>query len=404
MEAEEVRVGRIAGLDGAGEGLRGLGVALELLVGEAEVDEEDAAVARALLVGGRRPGHDLLEQGRGSGEVAARLGDRDLEVGGLRVLGVGRRQRVGHGRGLVEAAEVPQRSPLEIEREQVRGVGDEHGLRFRESLLGALRLLEDLAEGEPHADVGGLDLEGLAVVEDRLVGVLGAGVDVPEDLVRAGRAGLKLQGRLEGRRGLVRIARHQEVGAPLDVRFEVAGVERQVHLPRARGLLVHLQLAVDPGEVQEGLAVGRPEPRDVLVLRGRAAQRLLRGGARGLDLLELSEDQVRVGVVRVEGDGGSRLLFRIVEAAHLAQQARGLDANRGRGGIELLGPPVLRERLVGVADETRLQAEAEVIVGLGPGGGGRPPASTPRARERRRESASASILPRAFERSQRTGS
>ena len=239
MEAEEVRVGRIAGLDGAGEGLRGLGVALELLVGEAEVDEEDAPVARALLVGGRRPGHDLLEQGRGSGEVAARLGDRDLEVGGLRVLGVGRRQRVGHGRGLVEAAEVPQRSPLEVEREQVRGVGDEHGLRFREGLLGPLRLLEDLAEGEPHADVGGLDLEGLAVVEDRLVGVLGAGVDVPEDLVRAGRAGLKLQGRLHGRRGLVRLARHQEVGAPLDVRLEVAGVERQVHLPRARGLLVH---------------------------------------------------------------------------------------------------------------------------------------------------------------------
>ena len=272
--------------------------------------------------------------------------------------------------GLVEAAEVAQRAPLEVEREAVRGVGGEHGLRFREGLLGPLRLLEDLAEGEPHADVGRLDLEGLAVVEDRLVGLLGAGVDVPEDLVRAGRAGLELQRRLQGRRGLVRLARHQQVGAPLHVGLEVAGVERQVHLPRARGLLVHLQLAVDPGEVQERLAVGRPEPRDVLVLRGRAAQRLLRGGARGLDLLELGEDQVRVGVVPVEGDGGAGLLFRIVEAAHLAQEARGLDADRGRGGIELLGPPVLGERLVGVAGETRLQAEAEVVVGLGPAGGG----------------------------------
>ena len=327
VEAEEVRLGRIAGLDGAGEGLRGLGVALELLVGEAEVDEEDALVARALLVGGRRPGHDLLEQGRGPGEVAARLGDRDLEVGGLRVLGVGRRQRVGHGRRLVEAAEVAQRPPLEVEREPVRGVGGEHGLRFREGLLGPLRLLEDLAEGEPHADVGRLDLEGLAVVEDRLVGLLGAGVDVPEHLVRAGRAGLELQGRLQGRRGLVRLARHQEVGAPLHVRLEVAGVERQVHLPRARGLLVHLQLAVDPGEVQERLAVGRPEPHDVLVLRGRAAQRLLRGGARGLDLLELSEDQVRVGVVRVEGDGGAGL--RLPRRRGGPSRAGGARSRRG---------------------------------------------------------------------------
>ena len=218
--------------------------------------------------------------------------------------------------------------------------------------------------------LAGVDLEGLAVVEDRLVGVLGAGVDVPEDLVRAGRAGLKLEGRLHGRRGLVRLARHQEVGAPLDVRLEVAGVERQVHLPRARGLLVHLQLAVDPGQVQEGLAVGRPETHDVLVLRGRAPQRLLRGGARGLDLLELGEDQVRVGVVRVEGDRGARLRFRVVESAHLAQQARGLDTNRGSGGIELLGPPILHERFVGVAGETRLQAEAEVIVGLGARGRG----------------------------------
>ena len=309
-------------------------------------------------------------QRRGAGEVAARLGDRDLEVGGLRVPGVGRRQRVGHGRGLVEAAEVAQRAPLEVERESVRGVGGEHGLRFRERLLGPLRLLRGPRRGRAcMRTLPGLDLEGLPVVEDRLVGLLGAGVDVAEHLVRAGRSGLELEGRLEGRRGLVRLARHQEVRAPLHVGLEVAGVERQVHLPRARGLLVLLQLVVDAGQVQERLAVGRPQPRDVLVLGGRAAQRLLRGGARGLDLLELGEDQVRVGVVRVEGDGGAGLLFRIVEAAHLAQEARGLDADRGRGGIELLGPPVLRERLVGVSREARLQAEAEVVVGLGPDGG-----------------------------------
>jgi hypothetical protein len=37
---------------------------------------------------------------------------------------------------------------------------------------------EHLAQGEVQADVLGLQLEGLAIVEDRLVVLLGAGVDV----------------------------------------------------------------------------------------------------------------------------------------------------------------------------------------------------------------------------------
>ena len=99
----------------------------------------------------------------------------------------------------------------------------------------------------------------------------------------------------------------------LHVRLEVAGVERQVHLPRARRLLVLLELAVDPRQVEQRLPVARAQPHDLLVLRGRAPQRCLRVGSGRLDLLELRQHQVRVGVVRVERDRRLGLLQGLVE-------------------------------------------------------------------------------------------
>ena len=122
---------------------------------------------------------------------------------------------------------------------------------------------------------------------------------------------------------LVRLAREQQVRPALDVRLEVAGVEHEVHLPGARSLLVLLELAVEAGEVQQRLAVGRAQADHLAVLRDRACERLVGLRAGGLDLLELREDQVRVGLVLVERDRGARLLRRLVEPAHLAQQPRG---------------------------------------------------------------------------------
>ena len=329
------------------------------------MDQEDALVPLALLVRGRRAGQDLLEEGRRLREVAAGLGDGDLEVGGLHVLRVGGHELAGHGLGLVEAPEVAQGPPLEVEGKAVGGVGGAHRLRLGERLLRALRLDQDLAESEPDAHVARLDLQRLAIVEDRLVGLLRAGVDVAEDLVGPGRARLQLERRLEGVRGLVGLARHQQVRSALDVGLEVAGVEGEVQPPRPGGLGVLAQLAVDAGQVQERLAVGGPQPHHLLVLRRRPLEGLLRGGARGLDLLELGEDEARVGVLRVERDRGPGLLGRLVELAHLAEEARRLHPDRRRGGVELLGPPVLGQGLVAVAGEAGLQAEAEVVVRLG---------------------------------------
>jgi hypothetical protein len=155
------------------------------------------------------------------------------------------------------------------------------------------------------------------------------------------------------------------VGAALHVRLEVAGVERQVHLPGARGLLVLLELAVDARQVEQRLPVARPQAHDLLVVRGRAPQRGLRVGSGRLDLLELREHQVGVGVVRIERDRSLGFLQGLVEAAHLAQQARRLDPDRGRGRIELLRPPIRCERLVDVAREPLLQPQAVLVVGLG---------------------------------------
>ncbi len=305
-----------------------------------------------------------------------RLGDRHLQVGGLEVVLVPRDERVGDPVGLVEAAQVPQAAAFEVEGEAVVGVGLEHRVGFGEGLVEPLRLREHLAEGEADAHVARLDLEGLPVVKDRLIGLLRAGVDVAEDLVGPCGVRLQLERGLERGGRLLGLAREEEVRAALHVGLEVPGVELEVQLPgagRARvgaGLrlgrvVVVGELAVDAGEVQEGLPVGRSDPHDLLVLRGRGPQ----GGRpvfpRRLDLEELGQDEMSVGVLLVETHRRPRLGGRVVEAGHLPQEARRLDADRRRAGIQLLRAAVLRESLLAVARQARLQSEAEVVVRLG---------------------------------------
>jgi hypothetical protein len=154
------------------------------------------------------------------------------------------------------------------------------------------------------------------------------------------------------------------VRASLDVGLEVAGVEGEVHLPDPRGIRVLLELAIDAGQIEQRVSVTRPQPRDLFVLGGGLADDGLRLGTDRLDLVELGEDEVRVGVLAVEPDGLDGLLGGLVEPPHLPVEARRLDPDGGGRGVELPGATELRERSVGVTGQAGLQPEAVVEVRL----------------------------------------
>ncbi len=183
VEAKDARV-RLADRLGTGEGGGRVGMALALLLGEAEVQQEHPVARSGLAVRGVRPGEQLLDQRCDLDEVPPRFGDRDLEEGGLDVARVAREQRVGHGIGLVVALEVAQAASFDVEGEAVAGVLLQDGLGFGERLFGTLGLLEHLSEREPDPHVARLDLQRLPEVQHRLVGLLRPGVDVAEELVR----------------------------------------------------------------------------------------------------------------------------------------------------------------------------------------------------------------------------
>ena len=95
------------------ERVRGVLVAAELLVGEAQVDEEHAVVARDPPASSAGAGRARIASSCAAArrEVAARLRDRDLQVGALQVVRVGGEQLVGERAcGLVEPAQVAQRA------------------------------------------------------------------------------------------------------------------------------------------------------------------------------------------------------------------------------------------------------------------------------------------------------
>ena len=228
MEAQHAGVGWIPRALGPREGGGGCRMVPELLLGETQVEQEHPVAPAALGLLGTRSGQERLDQRDRPGVVAPRLGDRQLQVRGLEIVRGGGEHRVRDRLRFVEAAQVAQAPALEVEREGVRGVLAEHGVRLVQGLLGALRLLQHLAQRQAHPEVAGLHLERLTVVQDGLVGLLGVAVDLAEDLVGARRFRLQLERGLERRRGLLRQPRQQQLGATLDVRLEVAGIERQV--------------------------------------------------------------------------------------------------------------------------------------------------------------------------------
>ena len=211
----------------------------------------------------------------------------------------------------------------------------------------------------------GVELEGLPVVQDRLIRLGRLRVDVPEGLVGAGGVGLQLERRLEGRGGLVRLPQGQEVPSHLDVGVEVAGVEDEVALPDAKGILVLSELAVDAGQRQEGGDVGGVELHDLLVGRGRLPDLALRFLPFRLQLVQLTEGEEGTGTLRVELHRLVRIDQGLVDPTHVAEEARRLHPHVGRPRVEPLGVSILLEGDRAVSGETSLETEAEVVVGVG---------------------------------------
>ncbi len=176
--------------------------------------------------------------------------------------------------------------------------------------------------------------------------------------------------------------------AALHVRLEVAGIDRQVLLPRPRGVLVVLQLVVDARHADERLAIRRAQTHDLLVLSRRPAQPGIRIASGRLDLDQLREREMRVGVVGVQGHGVLGLGCRVVDTPDLTQQPRRLDEDCRGGRIELLCTAILSECFVRVPGEPCLEPETEVVEGFraidGRGGSGGRRGRRRRRRRRRR--------------------
>ena len=330
------------------------------------MDQEHAVGAGGVrgLLARLGPGQERFQRADRAREIAAALEDRHLEVGGLEVRAVLGEERFRAGPRLVELAHVAQRACLQVETEAVLRIRGQDGFRLLERFRIAARAGEDLAQGQVQADVLGLQLERLAVVQDRLVVLLGARVDVGEGLVGARGGGVELDRLLQRGRRAVRVALGQVLRAELDVGLEAARAQVEEPPPGRDGLVVLLELRIDvAGQDQQCGRVGGRELEGLLVFDGGLAQRLLVVVTLRLHVAELGQDEVRF---RARGRGlDRRLRFRqgLDGLARLLEQPRHVRADLSRLGIEPLRLAVLGQGLVEVTVQAGLQGEAVVQVG-----------------------------------------
>ena len=188
-----------------------------------------------------------------------------------------------------------------------------------------------------HSDVVRLGLQGLAEILDGLLGLVAVLVDLPENLIGPGGIGLELERRAQHLGRLVGFSCQQQVCAALDVGFEVPGIQAEVQVPDAGRVAMLLELAVDASQVQQRVPVARAQPSHLFVLRSRLADGALGLGAHRLDLVELGEDQVRIGIFGAQPDGLPGLASGLLEASHLAIEPGRFHADGGRCRIQLLG-------------------------------------------------------------------
>ena len=328
------------------------------------MDQEEA---RGALLEGGLSAEEGLDNGRGLGEIVLRLRDRDLEEARLRVPGLEGEELVGRRHGGVEVLLVTLAARL-----QVQGVGvlrilgeDRRGLGLR--LLEALGLEEHVAELEAGLDVRGLDLEGLPVVQDRLVRLLRPGIDRREVRVGLRRARLELQGVLQGGGRPLGVPRREVLGPELQSRLGVPRIEAHVLLEDPRRLLVVLEPpGVEVRRLEEDhpvLGVDLDEGLEFSHGLLEVARRVLRDLR--LAPVELSEDQVRLGVAGAQLHGLLPEDDRLVELVPVPEELRLLDQDGPGPPVEPLGLPVLGKGPVLVPGKARLLPEGEVVVGLG---------------------------------------
>ena len=329
------------------------------------MDEEHAVRAGGLrlILARARAGQERLQGAGGGREVAARLQDRDLEVGRLEVGAVLGQERVRHLVRLGELPHVAQGAGLEVEAEAVARIGPEHRFCLLEGLGMALGPREDLAQGEVQAEALGLQLERLPVVQDGLVVLLRARVDVPQRLVGP-RGRLQLDRLLEGGGRLVGVSLGQVLRSELDVALEAARAHLEEAAPGRDRLVVLLELGIDAvGEGQERARVVGIEAQRSLVLGGRLAQRGLAALPLGLRVVELGEHEVGLRAFRRRLHARLRLRQGLRGVAGLLQQARDVGPDLAGAGVEPLGLAVLRQGLVEFTGEPGLLGKAEVQVG-----------------------------------------
>ena len=157
---------------GPAEGLGGIAVARELLVGEAEVDQEHAVVACRVAPASSpvRLRARIASSRRRPARSPARLGDRHLQVGGLR----GPSDPAASSVSATAAApsksfSLAQRAALQVEaRRRSSASACEHGVGLGQRLLdsGAARNSTSPSLRRTRTSAR-LDLERLAVVQDR---------------------------------------------------------------------------------------------------------------------------------------------------------------------------------------------------------------------------------------------
>jgi hypothetical protein len=154
---------------------------------------------------------------------------------------------------------------------------------------------EHLAQAQVQADVLGLQLERLAVVQDRLVVLLRARVRFGEGLVGAQGRRVELHRLLQRGGRVVRVALGQVLRAELDVGLEAARADVQEPLPGRDGLVGLLELRIDvAGQDEQGGRVRGGELDHPLVFDRGLSERLLVVLGLRLHVAELGQDEVRL--------------------------------------------------------------------------------------------------------------
>ena len=266
---------------------------------------------------------------------------------------------------------------LQVERVAVLGVDGEDRIRLGQGLGVPAGGEEHVAQRHPDHEVPRLELQRLAVVEDRLLGLLALGVGVAEGLERAGGAGMQTHRLLERRRGARASRPRPGAGSP-------AGRGRRSSPARAPGTPAiasprppAVELAVDLGQGGDRLRVGRAQRDRRRVGRRRPLEDLGPAAPFRLRVQVLREHQLGLGVLGVEPDRRFRLGDGFLSASRLPQHLRELGPQRAGRGIDAHRLAVFVEGVPDLAGQTGLLGEAEVVIGLGardgdrarPGGG-----------------------------------